>query len=443
MESGFPAATKIYPVNTAKPVSKLVRTVFLIFIFTIPFQGLDLPFVTSSTFSLAKLSGMIFFICYVCSMGLPLRKPSLGIPTPMWLFLVYFGLYIASGLFLREEGLRSYVMRMLTLAQLIVFCWLAADLMRREELGKRSLLTFAVACAIVAVGSLLQLPGFSPEVTEDRSTAFDYNPNYFALLMAYGAAIIIGFSMIDATRSRMRKCILLSLTLPMLALMVSTGSRAGTGAFVIGVSLFFFPHKGSKKKVFAFLLALVTLLGVIFGVLRDPVTSDRWSRFVEEGDVAGRADIYGAALEMVAERPLLGWGGRTANMELGSRLGIDNRGTHNLILQLLIEVGVIGTFPFLVGIGLCALMAWRARKGRLGFVPLVMLTMYLANSMTHTALTQKTTWLIFAISLAAGAASKSTQWWAILTAQGRLSLVHSSRFHRRTPPFAEDQGLSR
>jgi O-antigen ligase len=428
------AGTKLYPVVTGKPVPKLVRTTFLVFVFTIPFQGLDLPVVTSSTFSLAKLSGMIFFVCYFCTMGLPLRKPSLGIPTPMWLFLVYFGLYIVSGLFLRDEGVRSYIMRMFTLAQLIVFCWLAADLMRREELAKRSLLTFAVGCAIVAAGSLFHLPGFSPEVTADRSTAFDYNPNYFALLMAYGAAIIIGFSMFDTTLSRIRKFILLSLTLPMLALMVSTGSRAGTGAFVIGISLYFFPYKGSRKKVFAFVLALVSLLGVVYGVMRDPVTSDRWSRFVEEGEVAGRADIYAAALEMVAERPVLGWGGKTANLELGSRLGLPNRGTHNLILQLLIEVGIVGTVPFMIGVGLCAVATWRARKGMLGLVPLALLTMYLANSMTHTALTQKTTWLIFAISLAAAAASKSNQWWAVITASGRINLVHGSSFRPGTPP---------
>lgn len=435
----YPGGEVACAVSTFKAVPRPVRWSFLLFIFTIPFQGLDLPVITSELFSLSKVSGFLFFACYVFYLGLPLRKPALGIPTAMWLFLMYFALYIASGFFIREEGLRQYVMRMLTLIQLIVFFWLAADLMRREKLAKSCLLTLAVASAITAIGGLLNLPGFVSDAAA-RARVLDENPNYTGILMAYAGVIFIGLCLIETGWSAVRKCCLLALTVPTLALLVSTASRAALGSFAIGLSVFFFPYHGSKRQMLAFVLGLLTLLGVISLTMRQEQAALRWAQFIEHGQTAGRDEIYSTTLEMISERPIFGWGASMANTELGSRLGLlRDRAAHNLILHLLMEVGIVGTVPFIVALVLCGRAAWRARTGPLGLIPLGLFMTFLANSVTHTSLTQKPTWLVFALTLSALAAalSKRDPRWAILGREGRLRLALGARVHNGSRPVVQ------
>ena len=48
------------------------------------------------------------------------------------------------------------------------------------------------------------------------------------------------------------------------------------------------------------------------------------------------------------------------------------RDAHNLLLHLLLEGGIVGTLPFLVGLWLCGQSAWKARSKPLGLLPLAL-----------------------------------------------------------------------
>jgi O-antigen ligase len=110
---------------------------------------------------------------------------------------------------------------------------------------------------------------------------------------------------------------------------------------------------------------------------------------------------------MIRESPMVGWGRTTGFEELGSRIGLEGRiDAHNFLLYLLLEVGLIGTVPFLTGLGLCLWAAWRARAGPFGILPLALLVSLLATMMTHTGLTAKQFWLFLALALAAAATVK-------------------------------------
>ena len=113
--------------------------------------------------------------------------------------------------------------------------------------------------------------------------------------------------------------------------------------------------------------------------------------------------IYANAIEMISERPLLGWHPITAFRELGRRIGYPGPGrdVHNLFLDLLIGVGLLGAIPFMVGLGLCTRAAWKARAGPFGMLPFALIMSSLAFSMTHTSLTWKAQWLALAIACAA------------------------------------------
>jgi O-antigen ligase len=107
---------------------------------------------------------------------------------------------------------------------------------------------------------------------------------------------------------------------------------------------------------------------------------------------------------MISEQPIFGWQPIRSFFELGRRIktwsGTD---AHNLYLHLLIEVGFVGMVPFLVGLWLCIRAAWKARKGKMGIMPLALLAGLLAYSIGGTTLATKTTWLLLALGLASAA----------------------------------------
>ena len=183
------------------------------------------------------------------------------------------------------------------------------------------------------------------------------------------------------------------LALPLLAAIVKTGSRAGIGSLA--------------DRVFSVLSAALALAAEIIHhtpgaswhcchcLLRheQSVATQRWQQALQEGKFDGREKIMPASLEMFIERPFLGWQPVKFQYELGRRVlgtGSGTKDAHNLFLHLLLEVGLVGTVPFLIGLWRCAQAAWQARTGHLGLLPLALLLTALAAAMTHTDLLRET-----------------------------------------------------
>ena len=96
---------------------------------------------------------------------------------------MYLVIYALNGFFLPEQLLSELCSPLLTLLQLIVLFWVAANLFKAEKITRHALLAYSVASAIVALGMLLHLPGFSDSMLAagvERATALGYNPNTLA-----------------------------------------------------------------------------------------------------------------------------------------------------------------------------------------------------------------------------------------------------------------------
>jgi O-antigen ligase len=392
----------------SKPIPALVHWSFLAFVVALALEGWPLE----ADVTLTKLLGVIFFACYLTQSGLPIRVSLPPIPAAMWWFLMYFLLYAFAALSYLDGGIRAYVLQLFRFVQFFVLFWFASDLLRDPGFTKKTLLTYAITCAALAIGALAGVPGLAADGGSARDlTVLETNPNTLAIQMACAAVIIMGYCIQEATWSAKRKALLLIMTLPVFVVMVQTGSRSGIGAFVIGMAVFFFPHRGSKKQKLAFFLAAAAIAGVIYLLLSDPQAAERITRTIQEGESAGRDAIYSAALNMFNERPLFGWGAREAFQELGWRLGLaGSRDAHNFILYLLIEVGLVGTIPFLLGVGLCALRAFKSRTGQLGLIPLSLLLTVLIYNLGHTAIALKAFWLILGLAVAASAAGRESKY---------------------------------
>jgi O-antigen ligase len=402
-------------------IPSVVYWFVLLFIFTIPFEAADLSW-TSSSFSLSKLSGLLFFMLYFLHYNLlpaePLsQRPTLPFPSrAFWWFLGYVTIYALHGFLLPAAFVPGFFSRLFTLLQLLVFFWIASSLLKEEKVARSVLFTYVVASASLAIGLALRLPGFSVSFQAagvERVTALEYNPNVLATLWALAMVVLIGLCF-NPTYKRLTRLLLGILATPLLIGIVSTGSRVGTGALIIGLLMYLLPYRRSKQKWAAIILAILGIAATVHLIVHSPSTMQRWEGALSKGQLSGREEIVPAAIEMISERPFLGWQPARFQAELARRMYntpyfADSKDAHNLFLHLLMEVGVVGTVPFCVGLWLCGHASWKARSRYLGMLPLALFCTVLAASMTQTALARKPFWLVLALAFAAASMTTAGQ----------------------------------
>ena len=392
-------------------IPKIVRWSFIGFAGALPFEAVSLSF---TSFSLAKLSGLAFIAAYFFFYN-PLsgKRPFPPGSAPLGWFLIYLLVFAANGIFLDGFYFSQFVSIFLTLAQLLLLFWISSSLLRVDLLTRRALLAFALASVGLALGTLLQVPGLSTSIVSgagDRLTALDFNPNYLAYTMALAAVILIGTALEIQTRYSWSKALLIALVLPLLAVTVRTGSRTGVAAFLIGFAMCVLPNRQSGRRLIIMVLCAFVGIAMVALVAQHQTVLARFEQSAS-GNLAGRQVIIPTSIQMIWERPLFGWQPVAYWQELGRRVGQlwSFKDAHNLVFHLLMEVGLLGAVPFLIGLGLCALGAWKARTGKFGNLPFALLMMTLSANLTHTYIARKPQWLIFALAVAAAtAAAKSS-----------------------------------
>src|SRR5262245_25403412 len=185
----------------------VLRWSFLLFIFSVPFETVDLG-ITSKVLALPKLTGLMFFLLYFFYYN-PLAaksSPRNSFPAPepaLWGFAGYITVFAINGLLFSNEFFWSVLSRLVTLVQLVLFFCIAANILQEEKLTKATLLTFASAVTSLAIGMLLDLPGFSESFfvgVEQRDSALGYNGNVLGALMALTAVILVGLILCDVIK---------------------------------------------------------------------------------------------------------------------------------------------------------------------------------------------------------------------------------------------------
>jgi len=391
-------------VSSQRRTPRAVHWCLLLYVFSIVCEYVGLPGVASMSFT--KTIGFLFFAIY-CFYYNPLRA-SWPLPSSAcWWFLAYAAIYILNGLFLPEELIFDSFIRLFTLLQLIMFVWVGGDLCKDERIMRQVLWMYAITSAVLAVGLVLQLPAFAPTAMDtgggtERATVLGYGNN-LPTMWALAIVILAGLSLHPAY-TLFTKLFWASLALPILAALVKTGGRAGMGSLLIGFLVYLVPHWRSQRKLCTLLLVFLGLAATVYFIMNSSSAERRWEQ-TYEGNLAGREHIMPTSLKMFLERPLLGWRPIIYERELGRRLGGYRKDAHNILLQLLLEGGIVGTVPFLMGLWRCAQTAWQARTGRLGLLPLALLITVLAAAMAQPFLLMKWFWLVLlcaASSLAAG-----------------------------------------
>jgi len=410
------AAVPPFPIPRAaaarspRMVSRFPRSVrysLYIFVLAIPFESIDLGFLPGGL-SMAKLTGALFF--GICLKYRPLCFPRPA--RPVWWFALYWLVNVLYTFVLPRSMIREHIPNLITVAHLILFLWVGSVLLREERILRNVAVCFMVSCAVLSTGNLINLPGFvdmiGNESTGYRVSALGYNLNELAALLGFALLIAVGLVLDRARWKRWKRTLLIAAILPMLILMVRTGSRGGLLAFVAAMAWYLIPIGRKGRRIVAIAIGVAGLAGLVYVVMKDPQTLMRFTQSVKEGDTAGRDVIFERTRTMIAEKPFFGWGPIEYLYELGTRTGHygEQKDPHNLYLGLLAEVGIFGIVPFLRGLWLSTHAAWRARVGVFGIMPMALMTMMLTTNTTGYWINRKPMWLMMAIAIGAAVGAR-------------------------------------
>jgi len=205
--------------------------------------------------------------------------------------------------------------------------------------------------------------------SDDRAYGLS-DPNYTsALLVTFMPFVLIH---VLAGRSKTWRIVAMGVIGMNLAAIASTASRGGVvGVLVLGVSMSIWANapnwdksrENTALRRRAAIIVLLLLCGIIAVATAPQVFRDRMSTLEDWSDPAGMKDsrvgLWSDYIEVWLKSPVWGHGPGWLDPVL---IGNSTQFPHNTILQLAIEVGLVGLIPYFVLSGWAFWGALRARR---------------------------------------------------------------------------------
>jgi len=380
-------------ISVMSKVHAPIRYAFYAFIMAIPFETAYTDTVT--------IVGTIPLLIGIAFVGVALLQPRICFAPPpgaFWCFAGYVFAYVILGTTQTPMYADPMFSRLLTLIQMLVLLWISYNLFKYPEICKGALLAFAASCTIE---SMLLIFGIGTEsAKQGRTTMFADNPNSVGIILALGVVALTGITHGRMTVEKKMALLAWTCVAVMGIALVMTGSRSALLGLVSGLAVLVLKKGSAGTKLKAGLIALSVIAFLVWASYTNEGMRTRWENTLYEGDVAGRDSIVPQAWAMFLEKPVLGWGPVTNRFELGNRVGLPSRDTHNVYLAVLIETGLFGAIPFFAGLWFSLRSAWRALSGREGALPMAMLVCLLIINLSGTMHASKTFWLLIAYALA-------------------------------------------
>ena len=408
MIAGTPAVTaskpKALPVEAVCP-NALVRWAFYLSLFAIPFSHLYLPG-TGGRVGWVRLAQLLI-------LGGVLSQPQAClrfVPTALIWFLGYITLRIVWGFWLTPDQFGSWWATSREFIEFLPWVWVMFNVLQFPDTRRGGLWALGLGCGLCA---LCHVAGIGVAVVHnglgDRSAAFGMNANEEGACYATAIIALLGLWMLPSRSWSQRW-----LPFPLIALvgmaMAETGSR--TSVLVVGlgvlVLLLFGQALGSRTRRAACLLALGAVLAVILWQI--PTIMDRFGEINPDnlGHRNPRARMAPVLWGMFLKSPLYGLGPDSYEWKLTREAMpylINQRMlivSHNLILLLLVETGILGFLVFSIGLVKALAAAWRARLKACGPVPLALLLPFVVTGATISSpIFQSAFWVAIAYALAA------------------------------------------
>jgi O-antigen ligase len=384
----------------AVQVNLMVRVALYLYILSIPFEWPGRPIPVE----IPTLTGAFFLLSTVLNPSACFRR----VPAALVWFAAFLWAFVLAVVINRVEHHIPALQYFLNILEVVLLLWVIYNVLTDERALRGMLIGLVIACSVRA---LMQVLGIGVTVHEEwtggvRMTVLGQNTNLSSMVLAGGMAVVIGLQ-VSADRRFPRFGLL---TWPLAALMglaiVQSGSRGGILCAGAGLAVYAISGRSFFARLRNAVFAIAAIAALGWAVYNSEMMRGRLTFAIEQRQLAGRERIYPAALNMIRERPVFGWGPIENQYEIAQRINFRKfpyRDTHNMMLELFTATGLVGGIPFLIGLGLSVRGAWRSRRGPLGVLPLAMLFAVLMGTVPGTWMAAKIVWLAMALSLAAGA----------------------------------------
>ncbi|MFI5360982.1 MAG: O-antigen ligase family protein [Elusimicrobiota bacterium] len=410
-ECDLPSPARGAPFTGAAEVGKAaVQAAYFVFVALIPLETVNtLKTGGTGTFTFSKMAGLMLFGLAFLNRKICLRT----IPAAFWMVAWYLAAFSLSQLWIPRDLYGFFYDSQSTMIQMAAVFLISANLFVEADFRRALLRFYGWWMCLVAVGMMAGVCGGVFAGNGGRIAILGQDPNVSAGFFALGAICIAGDPWVFAPKWFLARLPLALVGVgTLLAAILETGSRGGLIVFGVGtLGLVLCGGKGSRAK-------RLLIAGVVVGVLAGMVarefrqrtdTATRLTDAWEKGDNAGRTQIYQTAWQMFLEKPFLGYGAANNFYTLGIRLnyvsdyyGNFHRDTHNLLLAVLTEVGLIGAAPFIAAILYALIKAWRYGSHADDALPFALMLGQIAINTSLTGYHQKLFWIMFAAAVACG-----------------------------------------
>jgi hypothetical protein len=354
----------------------LVQLAFYLSVFAIPFSYLYLPG-TGGRIGVQRLVQLLL-------LGGVLSQPRVClrfVPTALFWFLGYIVVRIIWGLWLTPEMSSMWWPSSRVFIEFLSWLWVMFNVLQFPDARRGGLWALGLGCSLCA---LCHLAGIGVTAVdnglENRSSVFGMNANEAGAAYATAMVALLGLWLIQP-RTLSQRLLPFPLIILIGVAMAKTGSRTAILTLAIGVFVLLFEGKafGSKWRRVACLLLLAAMVAVILWQI--PTVMQRFGEINTQniGEHNPRARMAPVLWGMFLRSPLYGLGPDGYHWELTRQampylfdegILIDS---HNLLLLLLVETGVIGLLLFSLGVKAALVSAWKARLNSCGPLPLALL----------------------------------------------------------------------
>ena len=390
--------------SKADSVPAILRIVTYLFVFTVPWEGLYFG-AFSNKFTFTKAMGYLLLLLFFFFKGRDIFKVSKTVKVFLLFFSVYFSHALIMSVFGDDYVFSTIIGSVFTIFQLLIFFIVIHRLSKDFRVYRGiinslligySSLAFVIVINIETLVQKIQLEGGAVV----RYFAVSQDPNNLASYFAITACVIIAIIITKRTTSFDRYNIIrwIAVYLLLTAIML-TGSRGGSVVLMLGILTNIFLSINLKKSVRLLLVVFSTsiLLYSIVTLFGETVIH-RFRNVIEREQPITRVEIAKESVYLLLENPIFGVGPVEYASALGSRLGTASKSSHNTYLRVLLETGIIGFIPFILGIGMTLKMAYANRTNRFGIIMLVFLVTLLVSFLFLEWTHRKITWIILGLA---------------------------------------------
>ena len=330
------SADRCRPVQ-APAVSWVIRYTFYAFIFSLPFEE---AYIAGGTTSLPKLFGIALAAFALFQPRVCYEFP----PKAFWWLVIYLFIHGLWALYLIlfppniPDFSSAVISSVFRFVQFLGLFWISYNLLKQERIVNGAFWALSAAAILLAV---LQLLGVTSEVTgaasavskgAGRVTAFEGNPNSLAAVLSLGLLALFGLAY-GRIKNDWKARLIFWFGAGILAVaIIQTGSRGPLVAILASLAVFFLKGKNLETKLKFGVIALAGVLFLAMLSYHNEAVRVRWEKTFYDENLSGRDKIYPAAIGMILESPLIGWGPINHVWELGPRVGHPFRDEHNVYL---------------------------------------------------------------------------------------------------------------